>query len=112
MPNVDSGKVEALQTTLSVLSYICDAFIRKEQVFLDLERAYDMTWKHGIFKDLYQINFGGCLPILIKSFLLNRLFRVKVANTLNDSKITLFCKFIYMLSWTRINQDLGWTNWL
>lgn len=58
MPNVDSGKVEALQTTLSVLSYICDAFMKEYvvAVFLDLERAYDTTWKLGIFKDLYQIN--------------------------------------------------------
>lgn len=86
-----------------VFSYIRDACIRKEHVvadFFDLERAYGMTWKLGILKDLYQINFEGCLPNFFERFLLNRLFRVKVANTLNDTKITLFCKFIYMLSWT------------
>ena len=35
-------------------SFIRDAFIKKEHVvavFVDLEKAYDTTWKHGIMKD-------------------------------------------------------------
>lgn len=49
-----------------------------------MEKAYDTTWKYGILKDLYRLNFRGRLPIFIERFLSNRIFRVKVDNTVSD----------------------------
>ena len=69
-------------------SFIREAFARKRQVlavFFDLEKAYDTTWKHGILKDLHELNFRGRLPIFISNFLSNRHFKVKVNSTLSES---------------------------
>ena len=69
-------------------SFIREAFARKQQViavFFDLEKAYDTTWKYGILKDLFDLNFRGNLPSFIEGFLSNRLFRVKVGSTLSES---------------------------
>ena len=32
-------------------------------IFLDLEKAYDTTWKHGILLDLYKTALRGRFPI-------------------------------------------------
>ena len=48
-------------------SFIRDAFIKKEHcvaIFFDLEKAYDMTWKYGIMKDLHDTGLRGRLPNL------------------------------------------------
>ena len=63
---------------------IRDAFASQEHfisVFFDLERAYDMTWRQGIVRDLYNIGLRGSLPKFIAVFLRKRSFRVKIANT-------------------------------
>ena len=49
-------------------------------VFFDLEKAYDLTWRHGINQTLHQWGFHGRLTKFIKSFLSHRLFTVKVGN--------------------------------
>ena len=61
-------------------SYIRNAFVKKQHVvaiFIDLEKAYDTTWKHGILKDIHKIGLKGNLPKFISNFLSNRCFRVK-----------------------------------
>ena len=55
-------------------------------VFFDLESAYDTTWKYGILRDLHDFDLGGRLPIFIAAFLNERLFRVRVGNTLSDAR--------------------------
>ncbi|GBM30988.1 RNA-directed DNA polymerase from mobile element jockey [Araneus ventricosus] len=49
-----------------------------------MEKAYDKTWRYGILKDLYGIDFKGNLPIFIQNFLKTRSFRVRIGNTLSD----------------------------
>ena len=53
-------------------SCIRDALAKKEHVFaiffLNLEKAYDTTWKHGILSDLYDFDFRGHLPTFIDGF--------------------------------------------
>ena len=70
-------------------STIRDAFLNKRHlvsIFFDLEKAYDdMTWKHGILQDLYEAGLRGRLPMFVSSFLSDRVFRVRVGNTLSDS---------------------------
>ena len=58
-------------------------------VFFDLEKAYDTTWKHGILMKLHQIGLRGALPNLIRDFLMNRRFRVRVGSSLSDPKVQL-----------------------
>ena len=68
-------------------SFIRDAFVKKEhvvEVFFDLEKAYDTTWKHGIMKDLHKLGLKGRLPIFIQKFLSDRTLNVRIGNTLSD----------------------------
>ena len=56
-------------------------------VFFDLEKAYDTAWRYGILKVLHDIGLWGELPLFIKAFLKTQYFKVRVGNTLPDSKI-------------------------
>ena len=58
-------------------------------VFFDLEKAYDTTWKHGILMKLHAIGLRGALPNLIRDFLTNRKFRVRVGSSLSDPEVQL-----------------------
>ena len=49
-------------------TFIHEAFISRQHVvaiFFDLQKAYDMTWKHGIKQDLHNACLRGRLPIFI-----------------------------------------------
>ena len=52
-------------------------------VFFDLEKAYDVTWRHGILKRLKEWGLRGNLPTVIRNFLQNRTFRVRVGDKLS-----------------------------
>ena len=57
---------------------------REEQtiaLFFDLAKAYDMTWKHGILKNLHESQLRGHILAFIRNFWLNQNIRVKVENT-------------------------------
>ena len=43
-------------------------------VFFDLEKAYDMTWRHGIIQDMYEAGLRGHLPAYVQEFLKERKF--------------------------------------
>ena len=67
-------------------TFIRNSFIKGQHcvgVFFDLEKAYDMTWKHGILKDLYDLDLRGNLPKFIEKFLNDRTFHVRVGSTLS-----------------------------
>ena len=69
---------------------ICKAFVSKQHhitVFFDLEKAYDSAWRYSILKVLHDIGFRDELPLFIKAFLKTQYFKVRVDNTLSDSKI-------------------------
>ena len=56
-------------------------------VFFDLEKAYDTAWRYSILKVLHGIGLRGELPLFIKAFLKTLYFKVRVGNTLSESKI-------------------------
>lgn len=69
---------------------IQEAFRKREHliaVFFDIKGAFDMTWRHGILDKLWKFGLRGKLPLLIKSFLENRLFKVRVGNEFSTSRI-------------------------
>ena len=55
------------------------------QVFFDLEKAYDTTWRFGIVKRLHDIGIRGNMINFVNSFLSDRYIRVRVGNTLSSS---------------------------
>ena len=66
------------------------SFLRKDQmisVFFDLEKAYDLTWRYGILRDLYKRGLRGNLAIFIQNFLQNRTFRVRLDNCLSGKHV-------------------------
>lgn len=53
-------------------------------VFFDLKKAYDTTWKYGIFKYLFDMGLKGNMPNFISNFLSNRQSNVRVNSTMFD----------------------------
>ena len=53
-------------------------------IFLDLEKAYDTTWKDGILLDLYKTGLRRRLPMYISDFLSDGHFKVRVLNIYSD----------------------------
>ena len=54
-------------------------------VSFDMQKAYDMTWKKGIIKDLHECGVGGKMLAFIRDFLQHRTFKVRVNNVLSES---------------------------
>ena len=46
-------------------------------VFLDIEKAYDMTWRYGLLSKLYGLGFRGNLPIFVQNYMSDRTFSVR-----------------------------------
>lgn len=65
---------------------IREAFVNKQHcvsVFFDLEKAYDTAWRYGILRDLYEVGVRGRLLAIIKSYLSERTFFVKLGTALS-----------------------------
>ena len=68
-------------------TFIRDAFIKKEYVvavFLDLEKAYDTTWRYGTLKYIHKLGLGGRLSTFIENFLADRAMPVQVGSSVSD----------------------------
>lgn len=53
-------------------------------IFLDIHKAYDMTWRHGILTKLYASGFRGNLPIFIQNFMSDRTFAVRLPHNVTS----------------------------
>lgn len=66
---------------------IARAYQQKEYVitiFFDIKRAFDLTWRHKIIKQLLKFGFNGNIVYFIQNFLSNRLICTKIANQLSN----------------------------
>ncbi|GFU48784.1 RNA-directed DNA polymerase from mobile element jockey [Trichonephila clavipes] len=54
-------------------------------VFLDIQKAFDRVWISGLIYKLINYNFPPSLIHLINSYLVNRIYQVRVNNTLSDT---------------------------
>ena len=54
-------------------------------IYIDLEKAYDMTWRYGIMRDLRDIGLRGYMPKFIEQFLKNRTFKVRLQNIYSNT---------------------------
>lgn len=59
---------------------------RTAAIFLDIEKAFDRVWHPGLLYKLYQLNTPAYLLALIKSFLEDRSFIVRVDNETSSAK--------------------------
>lgn len=74
---------------VSIVTAIQTAFLKRQHlaaVCFDLEKAFDMTWRHGILKKLHEWGFRGNLPLFIQQFLSSRTFSVRVGNVYSQSQ--------------------------
>lgn len=65
---------------------IREAFVHNQfflSVFLDMEKAYDTTWRFGILRDLPHMGVRGNMFNIIESYLSDHIFRVRVGNVLS-----------------------------
>ncbi|GFU27834.1 putative RNA-directed DNA polymerase from transposon X-element [Trichonephila clavipes] len=76
------------QSTLDNLvfleSQIRDAFVLRNHLFslfIDIEEAYDRTWRYGILRNMYNFGLRGNLPIFIYNFLAVRYFYVRIGHS-------------------------------
>ena len=53
-------------------------------MFFDLEKAYDTTWRHGVIKQLQNMEVKGNMICFVRSFLSDRSIKVRVGNTLSS----------------------------
>ena len=67
---------------------ILKAFALNEQfvyLYFDLEKAYDMTWRYGIMRDLRGIGLRVYMPKFIEHFLKNKTFKVRLQNICSNT---------------------------
>ncbi|GFV56078.1 RNA-directed DNA polymerase from mobile element jockey, partial [Trichonephila clavipes] len=81
---LQSGFWKSRSTTDNLLrleTSIREAFVKKQyniSVSFDIKKANDMSWRYGILRDLYAMDFRGNLPVFIKNFLNHRSFQVRL----------------------------------
>ncbi|GFX63089.1 probable RNA-directed DNA polymerase from transposon X-element [Trichonephila clavipes] len=74
---------------LRVVEYAKSGFKEKKYtgaVFLDIQKAFDRVWHTGLLYKLIKINTPPQLTLIIKSFLNNRSFAVRVNDTHSSTK--------------------------
>ena len=79
----------ALDNLVRLESEVRKCFDRSKQlvlVFFDLEKHYDMTWKHGIVQDLRSAGLEGYLPRYMQECLKNVVFQVRIGCHQSDVK--------------------------
>ena len=86
LKNYQSG-FKRLHSTIDCLvrleSAIQETFKRDEYmvaVFLDIEKAYDMLWRHSITKAMKKLKLEDHLPEFVVNFLTDRKIRIKIGD--------------------------------
>jgi len=74
---------------LTVLESDASKAIQSKQyciaVFLDITKAFDTVWHHGLLNSMAQLGLSGNLPCFIQNFLNNRSFKVRVQTSFSTS---------------------------
>jgi hypothetical protein len=78
-----------LDNIVNLESTIRKAFAQNHKVlcvFFDLEKAFDMTWRHSILKSLNKWGIQGHMFYFIRNFLTDRGFRVQANGVLSKQR--------------------------
>ena len=65
-------------------TFVREGFLNGKRVvsiFLDLDEAYDTTWKYRVMKDLYGMDFG--LPLFIQNLFILK----KISSQIRDTPL-------------------------
>ena len=84
------AKRKTIDHLLSLEATVRKAQANGEQVvsiFFDIEKAYDLTWKHGILMDIDEAEIEGRIFKFIRNFLKPRSIKVKFNELLSDTKV-------------------------
>ena len=73
----------SLETTVRKAQANSDQVV---SIFFDVEKAYDLTWRHGILMDIHEAEIEGRMVKFFQNFLKPRSFQVKVNEILSDTK--------------------------
>lgn len=82
-------KHSAPQQIMRVVEAATEAFNRRSYcglVLLDVAKAFDSVWHNGLLYKLYTQGFPGTIVKLLRSYLSNRTFSVKVDNALSTRR--------------------------
>jgi len=60
--------------------------LKTAAIFLDVEKAFDRVWHHGLLHEMSQLNTLTTLIKIMQSFLSDRTFRVRVENQLSINR--------------------------
>ena len=88
------GGGRAKQTTIDHLLSL-EATVRKAQanseqvvsIFFDMEKAYDLTWTHGILMDINEAGIEGRMFKFIQKIFKPRFLKVKINDILSNTKV-------------------------
>ena len=75
---------------LSLKETVRKAHANNEEVvsiFFNMEKTYDLTWRHDILMDIHEAGLEGRMFKFIQNFLIPRSFKVKVNQILSDIKV-------------------------
>ena len=53
-------------------------------IFYDLEKAYDLTWRYGILRDLFNIGVRGRMAGYMEELLLPQRFQVRMDRVVSE----------------------------
>ncbi len=53
-------------------------------LFYNLEKAYDITWRYTILKDMYGFGLQSRVPEFINNFLTDKILRVHIRSTVSN----------------------------
>ena len=92
LTNIQFGFRKNLSTIDHLVRF--DTYVRKGRasersvvaVMFDFEKAYDLAWRYGILRDLYEVGLRGRLPMFVDKFLERRYFRVRVSTEMSAIK--------------------------
>ncbi len=58
-------------------------------IFLDLTKAFNMTWKHSVLTTLHEWNFRGNIPPFIQNIPSTRSFHARIGHFISDDNILI-----------------------
>ena len=77
-----------LDPLTSLDTYVKSAYKQGDSVltvFIDLEKAYDSTWKHHVLSCIRNLGIDGNMGVFVSNFLASRTFKVLVGDSTSES---------------------------
>ena len=85
-----------LDNLVKLETAVREAFVSRKHlisIFFDMEKAYDRAWRYGIMRDIYQFGLRGNLPIFLRNFWKQGLFKSAFPTL---CQIFIFRKKVYL----------------